>query len=206
MRSKSRRRRLSVRAAGTAAALPLVALAFVPSVGAAPIRHVVADYDCTAIGPLGQHVLSPPITVTGTAPASVPLGTRVKLSGFQVEITVPASIVNQVLKYADALSGRLTTFDVKATDATSATVNVAGKGIAIPTSKLTKNTPLTLVLPAKPATVGSWKPAKVGAMHFSTGALDFTIDVKVQGQTFPVTVTCAPHPSKRLASTAVTAT
>ena len=173
--------------------------------GAAPAgatiqkASVKATYACTATALGKTYNYTGSITVAGTVPASVPVGSAVSMTGWQITVTIPASIVNQVYPYTHTLSGTLKTFNIASTN-TAHTVNAAGTlGIKFGPITLTQNQAKTIKLPATPKTIGKWTAGTTGTMYFKTGKVAITLSVL--GVSVPVT--CAPHPSVVITHTTV---
>jgi hypothetical protein len=183
-----------------AAAVVLSALAVSSPAGAAThlvLATVKAPYSCNS--PIGS--VSAPVTVSGTTPATAAAGAAVKMTGYQVKVHIPAADVNRVigLTHAKSAKGTVTTLDVRATDAKTAIVNAAKKPISFGPVALVMNKALTLSVPAKPATIGSWISQSSGKMTFSPGAMVLTIDVGA----FAVKATCKPSSTETLSTTTV---
>lgn len=170
----------------------------VPSAGALA-RSVAAPYSCSTQVLGMTHTLSLPMSVSGATPAKVAPGAKVTMSGWQLTVTVPASLVNEFLRYGvNTLSGRLTNFTIASTNSTGA-VNAAGKGIPLPHSPLQANTPVTVKLPSTPKAIGTWTAGTAGTMTFRTGKALLTFS----GLGAPVPVTCLPKPSTTISHTTV---
>jgi hypothetical protein len=188
-----RARTWAVVAVGAASALPLV-FGAAPA-GAATGRKVSVTYSCTASVPIvGNETFSSPIAVSGKTPASVAPGGAVKMTGFQSSVTISSSFVNEAISYGiTSISGKITTFDILATDAKSATVNAAKKAITIPSTKLVENEALTLTLPKTAITIGSWTASKKGKMTFTSGKVAFSLVTSLA--TVPVSCTASKPPA-----------
>jgi hypothetical protein len=190
-----RARTLAVAGAAVASGLLLVAGAAPAGASVAP--HVAGKYACSATIPVvGKKSWSGTITVTGTAPKTAAPGAKVSLSGWQVVVTIPKSLVDEAAQYASSIGGKLATFTINASDSKVKGVNAAGKGIAIPTTKITTSSGnLTFKLPAKAITVSGWTASSKGTMTFSTGnaVLDLTADTIIGDES--VTATCVATPA-----------
>lgn len=181
--------------------LGIAALALPGQAGATVQRATTTGtYTCTGSA-LGQSfTYTGTVAISGTFPASVKPSTAFTMTGFQTKVTIPAATVNQILAYTSTISGRVSTFDIKASSGTT-TVNAAGKGISIPTTTLHSNTPLTLTLPKAPVTVTGFKSGpSAGTITFSTGKIGITISVLG----ISVSVSCTPKPVATLGHTTVT--
>lgn len=168
-----------------ATTLAVVVLAIdVPGAGA--VRNVAVTYACsTSLG----TTLTAPAAVTGATPAKIAPGSKVSMTGFQAKVTIPASFVTELVDLLGLknLSGELATFNIVSTNKAS-TVNAAGKGIKFGPLALTSGKGLTIGLPAKPTTVGSWTAGTKGTMTFRPGKLEMTANV----QGTPLSLTCKP--------------
>lgn len=192
--------------AGTVAlAVPSVAGAGVrPGAGQAPriVRpHVSATYRCSTA--LSSSVTTS-YTVVGQTPASVSgPGKYVKMTGFQATFSIPGTVFDKA--YHDGVrtfSGKMTKFDVVATDARTAVVNVAKTPFTFgPIKLLSKNNPsVTVHIPANPATIGPWVAQSKGTMSFKTGNTSTTLFSPQLGS---ITTFCSPHPAAVLSTTTV---
>lgn len=161
--------------------------------------QVTAPYSCKGSALGESYTFSGSNTVSGTTPTTVTPGTSVSMTEFQAVISVPSSIVNEILQYAGAISGTVKTYDISATDAKTAKVNVAGSGIAIPKTTLTENQPLNIEVPLSPAAVGPWVAKSKGTMKFKTGATATTLSVAG----ISVSISCTPNPATVISTTAV---
>lgn len=169
-----------------------------PAAAASP-RTVSAKYSCTASVPGSTLSYSGSIQFSGSTPTTVVPGGTVAMSGFQVHVTIPGTLVDEALKFGDAISGTGTVIDVNATDAVKKTVNAAGKGIVIPTTKLVANKAITVSLPAKAISVGSWTASASGVMKFKTGK----VVLAMMAGTSKVSLTCSAKPPATINTTAV---
>ena len=155
------------------------AIALVLALGAAPARaDVGATYIITATFPTGKQSLPCTFTIKGQTPTSIAApGDKVTMTGFQFAITLPPSFVNSIINAGGRMiSGKVTVFNISATDAKVATVNAAGSGgIPIPLTTLVPNTSVTFKLPANAIPVGTWTASQTGIMSFNAGNIAFTI-------------------------------
>ena len=182
---------------GAAALAAIVPSSFASGAVASPTTGVKVPYSCnSAIGSV-----SAPVTIAGTTPATAAALSAVTMSGYQVKVHVPAADVNKVisLTHAKSAKGTVTTLDVKSSDAKPATVNAAKKPISFGPVALVMNKALTISVPAKPTTIGSWVAQTAGTMTFSPAGMVLTIDVG----TFAVKATCKPTSTVTLSSTTV---
>jgi hypothetical protein len=190
----------TVAVAGGAVASGLLLLAGAAPAGAsasAVSPRVVAKYSCSATIPVvGKKSWAGTITVLGTATKTVAPGGAVSVSGWQAQVTIPKSLVDEAGAYASSIGGKLTTFNISATDSKTKTINAAGKGITIPTTKISKTSPaLTFKLPATPTTVKGWTAVSKGTMTFTTGnaVLNLTAATIIGNES--VVATCIATPA-----------
>jgi hypothetical protein len=203
-----RARTTAVAGAALASGLLVVVGATAPAGAAAAAStspRVSATYSCSATIPVvGTETWTGAITVLGSAPATAAPGGAVSLTGWQAQVTIPASLVDEAAKYASSIGGKLASFKISATDSKVKTVNAAGKGgIKIPTTAITTSSgALTFNLPATPKTVKGWTAVKKGTMTFKTGnvVLDLTAATIIGNES--VTATCTATPTT-LATTSV---
>jgi hypothetical protein len=183
------------------AALGLAALAVgVPSAGALQ-RSASATYSCTATVPIsgGKTVrYTNRMAVSAVAPKSVAPGSKVSLTSVQYKVTIPASVVNQVIKISKKVSADVTTLDIVSTNK-PATLNAAGKGILISPINLVPNGTVILLVPSPSTTAGPWTAGTAGTMAFSTGKVNLTLTAA--GKKVPVI--CTPKPAVVLGTTTV---
>jgi hypothetical protein len=168
-----RARTMAVAGAAVASGLLVAVGAAVPA-GAAVASaspRVAAKYACSATLPIvGKKSWTGTITVLGSAPKTAAPGAAVGLSGWQAQVTIPKSLVDEAAKYASSIGGKLATFTINATDSKVKGINAAGKGITIPTTKITTSSGnLTFKLPATPISVKGWTAVSKGTMTFTTG-------------------------------------
>jgi hypothetical protein len=161
---------------------------------------VTATYSCASA--LGNYSAPVGIHAVPSATTYKP-GAAVALNGAQLTLTVPSTIVAQVESAGvTSVSGVLQTFNVTATDALPAIVNVAGKGYAIPNTKL-PNPPraVSVKVPAVPVNLKDWKAGtKAGTMTFRTGSATLKLNDNLG---IPVTLTCLPEPIATIATAKV---
>jgi len=185
--------------AGSAVAGTLALAAGAAPAGAAvPKTAVKATYSCSATALGKTYTYAGSISVSGTTPAKAAPKSAVSMTGWQVVVAIPASIVNEVYKYTHTISGTLTTFDIVSTD-NAGTVNAAAPGIKTGTITLKPNTALSIKLPGTAKTVGKWTAGPSGTMTFSTGKV--AIALSVLGVNVPVT--CSPKPAAVISKTTV---
>jgi hypothetical protein len=190
----------TVAVAGGAVASGMLLLAGAAPAGASASTvapKVVAKYACSAKIPvIGTKSWSGTITVLGASTKTVAPGGAVSIAGWQAQVTIPKALVDEAGAYASSIGGKLATFTINATDAKVKGVNAAGKGITVPTVKISKTSPaLTFKIPATPTTVKGWTAGTKGSMVFSTGnaVLDLTADTIIGNEA--VTVTCIATPA-----------
>jgi hypothetical protein len=140
----ARARRLVL--AGSAVAGTLVLAAGAAPAGATVEKSVNATYSCTATALGKTYTYAGTIAVSGVTPAKVAAKSLVSMTGWQITVTVPASIVNKIYPYTHTVSGTLGTFDIVSTD-NAGTVNAAAPGIKFGPLTLKQNTPLVATLP-----------------------------------------------------------
>jgi hypothetical protein len=188
---------MPVPAVAAIAALALVIA--VPVAGAVP--RASTTYSCTATVPVsgGETITySRPITVHGNAPRTAAPNSKVSLTGVEFKLTIPARVINQVIRLSKKVSADVTTLDIVSTNR-PATVNVAGKGIVISPLTLVSDATLTLQLPNPPTTVGPWTAGSAGPMSFRTGNVALTLTAA--GKKVPVS--CHPKPAVTISTTTV---
>ena len=147
------------------------------------------------------HTFTLAASIAGKTPAKAASMTTVKMTGFQAEITIPASLI-QVLEQSGMtwISGSAFTFDINASDAVTKSKN-AGTGLSIPKTSLAKPAAnFTFTVPATAKTVGPWTAAAKGTMVFTDGKLKFTLNDNL-GSAVPVS--CSPKPAVTLSKTTV---
>lgn len=138
--------------------------------------------------------------VSGTTPANIQHGSAVKMTGFQVSVTVPASIVNRLISLGiHSVTMNTSLVDINATDASPKTVNAANPPISYGPVALHQNKPAIFLLPASPITIGPWTAKTVGTMLFKTG----NVTVVVSDSSFSLTLTCKPGPAVTISKTTV---
>jgi hypothetical protein len=159
---------------------------------------VSATYACSTSG--GSFVS--PVTINATAPKAAAPGKPVTLTSVQYKVTVPGSLVTEMENSGITwIAGTVKTLDINATDAKVTTVNVAGKGIAIPMTNLPKPAAnVTFHLPAKPVTIGPWVAKAKGTMTFTDGTI---ADTLTDNLAVTIPVTCTAKPVATLAKTTV---
>jgi hypothetical protein len=193
-----RRRALAAVLAGIGAASALLAVAAVPAGAAQP--RVTASYSCSipAVG-----TVTATATVAGKSPASAAPGAKVSVSRYQSTVAIPGSALDTAYSYGVRwITAKVTKLYINATDAKSRSVNVAKTPITFSkvTLKASNNPPLTLHIPSKPATEGSWTASAKGIMNFSTGSASISLGSNLG--TF--TATCSPSPAATISKTSVT--
>lgn len=181
------RARTAVVASGALASGLMLALGAAPA-GASTTPHATSvSYTC------GDSITSTkftsPISITATPTKTVAPGKTTSLTGFQVSVTIPESVVSEAESFGITwVDGTIKTFDINATDAKTAAVNAAGKGITLPKTTLPKPAKaVSMKVPAKAITVGTWTAKAKGTMTYSSGNLDFTLNDSLG---VAVTVTC----------------
>lgn len=165
-----------------ASALGLGAVTSPTAAGAAATS---APYRCTTT----TTTLQFPVAIAGSTRKSVAPGAKVVLSGLQASITIPAVAVNLIsLTGGRSASGKVTAVDIRATDATPATVNAAAAPIAFGPYTLVKGRPLLIKFPAAPISVGGWVARAKGTMTFTASMVVLTINIG----TLPIVASCVP--------------
>lgn len=164
-----------------------------------PATHKVSSvYDCNN-STTGAVKFA--VSAAGATPGTVAPGSAVKMTGFQMIVTLPGSVATDLLKYGyRSLSGRASTLDVNSTDAKTKTVNAAKKPLTFPSVKLVKGQAIPIKFPASPATIGSWTPVSKGTMSFTMGNATITLTVPSLGS---LTFTCTPSPAAKISTSAV---
>jgi hypothetical protein len=161
---------------------------------------VDAPYGCSVSTPKGTFSYSGTATFTGTTPADASVGATVSISGFQANVSVPGSILDEAYGYGvRSIVTVVTAFDINATDAATPTVNVANKPVKVGHMQLASsgNPSLSVNVPRKPAKVGSWVASAIGTMVFSPG--NATLHFKTNLGS--LNVQCSPSPGDSSIST-----
>jgi hypothetical protein len=183
---RRRRRPFAVVVVGT---LSVASVAF--DLAPASASTVTATYSCSASTPVGPVTYSGAADFAGTTRAKVAPGANVSMTKFQASMTIPGSLLDEAYSYGvRTISGKVTTFDLTATDATTGTVDAPKKPVSIGkvTLRSSDNPPITAKIPAKPATIKGWVAAAAGTMAFSPG--NATIDLK--SNLGSLTAQCSP--------------
>lgn len=183
---------------------PVIAVAFPATAGAGVQRlspAITAKYRCSSnVG--GSATAS--ATVVGKTPKSVSKPrTAVRMTGFQSIVSIPGSVFDKAYQAGvRSFSGKITKFDITATDATKAVVNVAKTPFKFGPIKLLpkNNPPATIKLPKNPATIGPWTAKAKGTMSFRTGTTVLVLTAPGLGS---ITAVCAPAPAALLSTTKV---
>jgi hypothetical protein len=157
--------------------------------------------------PTGKGLLTETLNigVNATVPASVAPGGTVTLTNVQTSTTIGASLVTLLIDFlkVSSFGGTVVTFDFNATNATPATVNgVPSAGVKF-SVHVTKNTPVTIVVPSSPETVGPFTAGKSGTVTIVPGTV--TIATVISGKTSYVgcTASSSSIPSTEVASIAI---
>jgi hypothetical protein len=163
--------------------------------------HVTAFYLCSA--QLAGTVKTS-ATVAGRTPSTVSgAGAKVSMTGFESTFSIPGSVFDKAYQSGvRSFSGKMTKFDVTATDAKTSIVNVAKTPFTFgPIKLLPRNNPsVTVHVPTKPATIGPWIARSAGTMTFKTGT---TVVTLFSPQLGAITAVCSPHPAVVLSTTKV---
>jgi hypothetical protein len=148
---------------------------------------VKATYSCTTS--LSRRARHWPVAESGSTPPKVTPGTKVSMTGWQAQVTIPASVVNELIGNGiTAVTMEATTFDINATDAKPGTVNAANPPISYGPVTLGKGMPALFLIPQNPITIGTWTALKTGTMTFTAGNAKLTLtDSKTT-----VDATCKP--------------
>jgi hypothetical protein len=165
-----------------------------------PTNSVVDSYSCSVSTPEGTFPYSASATFTGSTPAAVPVGATVLIGGFQARVSVPGSVLDEAYGYGvRTIAASVTAFDVTATDATVATVNIAKRAVKVGHARLAPsgNPSLAVNIPRIAAKVGSWVASTKGTMVFSPG--DATLHFKTNLGS--LNVQCSPSPPNSALST-----
>jgi hypothetical protein len=194
---------VSSRIAVAAALAGVVSFAYgAPAFGSSHAKSaaVTASYSCSASTPVGTQSYTGTASFTGTTPGSVAVGASVLITGFQASVSVPGSLLNEAYGYGvRSITTTVTAFDVSATDATTATIDVPKKPVNVGHLKLASsgNPSITISIPRKAAKVGSWIASQKGTMVFSPGPA--TIHFKTNLGS--LTVQCTPGSQGSVLST-----
>jgi hypothetical protein len=158
---------------------------------------VTVVYTCKL--PISRRARHWPVAESGATPPKVTHGTKVSMTGWQAQVTIPASVVNELIGNGlTAVTMEATTFDINATDAKPGTVNAAYPPISYGPVTLEKGVPALFLIPQNPITIGTWTALKPGTMTFTAGNAKLTLtDSKTT-----VDATCKPGKSV-LATTTV---
>lgn len=109
--------------------------------------------------------------VSSTTPSSVTPHTAVSMTGVQFSVTIPANVVDLLIKKDyKAVTMEATALDVKSTDATPKTVNAAYPPISFGPVPLYENMGATFPLPQYPITIDGWVASHKGTMTFTAGS------------------------------------
>src|SRR5579871_3410586 len=169
--------------------------------GASAESVSAAKYSCT--NPVsGTQIFTAAIHADPSATSYKPGATTVSLTGFQVSLTIPASLISLAETFGvSSVTGQVTTFDLAGTNVTPTLRNVA-KGFTVPSTKLPKPAKaITVKFPTAPVTIKGWKAGtKAGTMTFRTGAVVLSIGDNIGDL---LTVTCAPSPVATIATSKV---
>ena len=187
------KRSLSMRVATLASAALIgtgmaggLALAGVAPAGAATVNSTIT-YSCV-FPIINAQAIN--IGVSYTAPSSVTAGSTFSVTNVQSKTTLPGSLVTLIMVgfKVSSIKGTVTTFDLNATGATPATINVASTPFSF-SYNTTQNQALTIVTPSSPiASVGTWTAGSSGSVTISPGP----ITIKTIVGTSPVVVSCTP--------------
>jgi hypothetical protein len=163
---------------------------------------VVTPFNCSAVTPLGTLSGSGTASFSGTTPAHARVGGTVVMSGFQATLTIPGSVLDQLYQAGvHSLTAGVSAFDISATDATDPTVNVVNKLVKVGhlTLKASDNATLTIDIPRKAATVGSWVASQAGTMTFTPGSA--TVEFKAKAGS--LSAQCTPTAPTAISTTTV---
>jgi hypothetical protein len=157
---------------------------------------VSATYSCKS----SLGISSWSADVTGTTPGSVTPGTPVSMTGFQATVTIPASLVDELItKGATAVTMEATVLDVNSTDAKPKTVNSARSHIKFGPVKLYEGMPAVFPLPQYPITIGTWTAGSKGTMVFTAGSAELILTASK----LTVKATCKPSSHTTISTTTV---
>jgi hypothetical protein len=158
------------------AATGLLTIAFVAPASASSTprdESTSASYTCSATTPKGTFSYSGSVTFAGTTPSTVAVGATVPVTGFQAHLSVPGSVVDEVASYGvRSISASVTAFDITATDAATASVDVVKKAVNVGHTTLSAsgNAAIEVSVPRRPAKVGGWVASSTGTMDFAPGS------------------------------------
>jgi hypothetical protein len=165
-------------------------------------NSVSAPYTCTAATPKGTFSYSGSASFSGTTPATVAVGTTVVMSGFQAEVSVPGSVLDEAYQEGvRSITAGVSAFDITSTDANTPTVNVVKKLVVIGHTTLapSNNPTLNVAIPHKAAKVGSWVASQQGTMTFTPGSATFEFKTHAGS----LSVQCAPSSPAPISTTTV---
>ena len=163
---------------------------------------VVTPFSCSAATPLGTLSGSGTASFSGTTPAHVSVGATVVMSGFQATLTIPGSVLDELYQAGvHSLTAGVSAFDITSTDATVPTENVVKKLVKVGhlTLQASDNATLTIHIPRKAATVGSWVASQAGTMTFTPGSA--TVEFKAKAGS--LSAQCTPSAPTPISSTTV---
>jgi hypothetical protein len=190
---------MAVAGAAVASGLLVTVGAAMPAGAAAAsvAPHVVAKYACSASIPgVGAEKWAGTITVLGTVPKTAAPGAAISLAGWQAQVSIPKSLVDEAGKYASSIGGKLATFTINASDSKVKGINAAGKGITIPTTKISSTSgALLFKLPATAITVKGWTASAKGTMTFTTGNAQLDLSAATIIGPVSVVATCIATPA-----------
>ncbi len=157
---------------------------------ASPHVSVAATYSC-AVPVAGAVPFT--ATIAGSTPASVPAGSTISVTGYQMTLVMPAALVDELVALgASTVSGDVTVEDVDVTSATPSSLNAASTPLPF-SATLTEGQPASFPIGA--VTAGPFTAGSYGTATVAPGALTFTGTFPVLGQkTIPCTLATTPAP------------
>jgi hypothetical protein len=185
--------------------LAVVAASSVATLGAVQIpagnasASATATYSCrlTLLGKMYSYRSA--ATVNGRpGSGSYSPGAAVKFTSWSTKLVVlPAIVVDELIKHASTISGKVTTFNIAASPGLSPkTVNAARGGISFGTITLVANDAAVSEIPSSPKTVSGWTAnSKRGTFKMQTGTLAISVDATIDAKQVVIPVTCDPDPS-----------
>jgi hypothetical protein len=159
-------------------------------------------YGCSVVTPKGTFSASVSASFSGTTPASVAVGATVKIAGFQAEVSIPGSVLDDAYEEGvRSVAAGVSAFNITSTDATTPTVNVVKNLVNVGSMKLqaSNNATLNVSIPRKAATVGGWVASQAGTMTFTPGNATFEFKTKAGS----LSVQCTPSSPASISTTTV---
>jgi hypothetical protein len=184
--------------------LALVAASSVATLGAVQIpaenasASATATYNCRLTLLDKMYSYRSAATVNGKpGSGKYYAGAVVKFTGWSTKLVIlPALVVNELIKHASTISGKVTTFNITASPGLSPkTVNAARGGISFGTITLVANDAAVSEIPSNPKTVSGWTAnPKRGTFKMQTGSLTISVDATIDAKHVVIPVTCDPDP------------